>query len=81
MFCYNVDTVGHRFTTRAETQYIDSVSSDGIPVLASDTEKSVIFVAEKLSPSVQWPHIIVRATQVLPTFSSSCSDSSSSIGK
>ena len=41
---------------------------------------TVIFVMEKPSPSVQG-HIIMRATQALPTFSSSFSDTSSSLGK
>ena len=44
-------------------------------------DKSVIFVAERPSPSIEHPHIIARAaTQALPTFSSSASDTSSSLG-
>ena len=39
----------------------DNNSSDGIPALASDSEESVIFIAEKPSPSIQGPHIITRA--------------------
>ena len=56
-------------------------ASDGIPVLASDSDESVIFVAERPSSSVKGPGIIGRATtQTLPTFSSSGSDTSSSLG-
>ena len=55
---------------------------DGIPVLTSDSDKSVIFVVKRPLPSVQHPHIIARnATQALPTFSSSASDSCSSLGE
>ena len=63
-----------------EHWYSNNESIDGIPVLASDSEDSVIFVVEKSSPSVQGPHIIMRATKSLPTFSSFCSDASSSLG-
>ena len=59
-----------------------SVATDGISVLANDSDKSVIFVAERPSLSIQGPSIIVRATtQALPSFSSSDSDTSSSLGK
>ena len=62
---------------------INNEANEGIPVLASDSDKSVIFAARKaLMPSVQHPHIIARATtQALPTFSSSASDTSSSPGE
>ena len=53
---------------------------DGIPVLASDSEESVIVIAERPSKSIQGPGIM-RATQVLPTFSSSASDTCLSLGK
>ena len=57
-------------------------ASDGILILANDSDGSVIFVAERPSPSIQGPGIITRAaTQALPTFSSSGSDTSSSLGK
>ena len=57
-------------------------ASDGIPVLTSDSEKSVIFVVEMPFPSIQGPGIMARAvTQALPTFSSSGSDTSSYLGK
>ena len=57
-------------------------ASEGIPVLASDSDESVIFVAKKPSLSVHHPHIVVKATtHALPTFSSSASDSSSSLGE
>ena len=55
---------------------------DGIPVLASDSDISVIFVAERLLPSIQHSHIVARAAaHALPTFSSSPSDTSSSLGE
>ena len=56
-------------------------ASDGIAVLASDSDDSVIFVVEKPWPSVQRPRIVARAAiHALPTFSSSSSDTSSSLG-
>ena len=64
-----------------EHQYHENESSDEIPMLAGDSEDSVIFIVEKPSPSIQVPHIITRASQALTTFSSSCSDRSSSLGK
>ena len=57
-------------------------ASDGIPILASDSDESVIFFAEWPSPSVQGPGIIMMAnTHDLPTFSSSDSGTSLSFGK
>ena len=57
-------------------------ASDGIPVLASDSIKSVAFVVDRPLPSIQHPRIIARAaTHALPTFSSSASDTSSSSGE
>ena len=57
-------------------------ASDGIPVLASDSDESVIFVVERPSPYIQFPHVVARAaTHTLPTFSSSASDTSSSLGE
>ena len=57
-------------------------ASDGIHVLASDSDESVIFVAERPLPSVQHPCIVARAaTHALPTFASSASDTSSSFGE
>ena len=70
--------------TYSQEEQGDSYSgaSDGISMLASKSDDSVIFVAEWLSPSIQGPGIIKRATiQVLPTFLSSGSDTSSSISK
>ena len=56
-------------------------ASEGIPVLASDSNESVMFVAEKPLPSIQHPCIVVRvAVHAVPTFSSSASDISSSLG-
>ena len=57
-------------------------ASEGISVLASDSEDSVIFVAKKALPSIQCPHIVARAAaHTLLTFSSSASDTSSSLGE
>ena len=67
--------------TQEEQQWDNNnEASDGIPVLASDSDKSVIFVAEKPLPSIQHPHVVARAVmQALLTFSSSASDTSSSL--
>ena len=46
-----------------EPWYSDSESTDGIPMLASDSEESVIFIAEKPLPSIQGSHIITMASQ------------------
>ena len=57
-------------------------ASEGIPMLASDSDDSVIFVAKKPSPSIQCPHVVARAAaHALPTFSSSASDTSLSLGE
>ena len=39
-------------------------TSDGIPVLASDSHESVVFVAEKPLPSIQHPCIVARAASM-----------------
>ena len=65
-----------------EEQQWDNSASEGIPVLASDSNDSIIFVAEKPLPSIQQPWVVARAaTNALPTFSSSASDTSSSLGE
>ena len=65
-----------------EEQQWDKSASEGIPVLASDSDDSVIFVAKKPSPLIQQPQVVGRASVVtLPTFSSSASDTSSSLGE
>ena len=57
-------------------------ASEGIPVLASESDESVIFVVEKPLPSIWHLRIVTRAaTHALPTFSSSASDTSSSLGE
>ena len=72
--------MGHRFTEEQWVRYNEA--SDGIPVLASDSDESVIFVLERPSPSVQGPGIIMgSSTQALHAFSSSGSDTASSLGK
>ena len=50
-------------TNLQEEQQWDSnnEANDGIPMLASDSDESVIFVAERPLPSVQYPHIVARA--------------------
>ena len=54
----------------------------GNPVLASDSDDSILFIAEKPLPSIQQPWVVGRAsTGALPTFSSSASDTSSSLGE
>ena len=68
--------------SHGELQDSYNEARDGIPVLASDSKDSFIFAAERPSPSVPGPGIIVRATiQALPTFSSSGSDTLSMLGK
>ena len=57
-------------------------ASDGIPVLASVSDDRVIFVVEKPLSSIQHPHVVARAAaHTLPTFSSSASDTSSSLSE
>ena len=63
-----------------EEQQWDNSTSVGIPVLASDSDESIIFVAEKPLPLIQQPLVVGRTgVDVLPTFSSSASDTSSSL--
>ena len=65
-----------------EEQQWDNSTSEGIPVLASDSDDSVIFIAKKPLPSIQQPWVVGRASAgALPTFSSSASDTSSSLGE
>ena len=69
-------------TESEEEQQWDNSASEGIPVLASESDDSIIFVAEKHLPSIQQPQVVARAdTNALPTFSSSASDTSSSLGE
>ena len=52
-----------------EEQQWDKSASEGIPVLASDSDDSVIFVAKKPSLSIQQPQVVGRASAgALPTF-------------
>ena len=41
-----------------EEQQWDKSASQGIPVLASDSDDSIIFIAEKLLPSIQQPWVV-----------------------
>ena len=69
-------------TESEEEQQWDKSTSEGIPVLASDSDDSIIFIAEKPLPSIQQPWVVGRASAgALPTFSSSASDTSSSLGE
>ena len=54
-------------------------SNDGIPIVADDSDNSVIFVAEKPVSPMQDQCIITRVAHRLPTFSNSASDTSSSL--
>ena len=69
--------------TQEEQQWDNNnEASEGSPVLASDSDESVIFIVEKPSPFIQRPHIVARAaTHTLPMFSSSSSETSSSLGE
>ena len=63
-----------------EEQQWENSATEGIPVLASDSDDSIIFVAKKPLPLIQQPRVIARAgVGALPTFSSSASDTSSSL--
>ena len=69
-------------TESEEEQQWDKSASEGIPVLASDIDDSIIFVAEKPSPSIEQSQVVRRARMgALPTFSSLASDTSSSLGE
>ena len=68
-------------TESEEEQQWDKSASEGIPVLASNSDDSVIFTDEKPLPPIEQPWVVRRAsTGALPTFSSSTSDASSSLG-
>ena len=63
-------------------QQWDKSASEGFPVLASDSDDSIIFIAKKPLPSIHQPQVVGRAsTGALPTFSSLASDTSSSLGE
>ena len=65
-----------------EEQQWDKSASKGIPVLASNSDDSVIFIAKKPLLLIERPLVVGRAsTSALPTFSSSASDTSSSLGE
>ena len=65
-----------------EEQQWDKSASEGILMLASDSDDSIIFIAKKPSSSIQQPQVVGRASMgALPTFSSSASDTSSSLGE
>ena len=67
-------------TETEEEQQLDKSASEGIAVLASNSDDSIVFVAEHPSPSILQPSRVFRRTKAgpLPTFSSS---SSSSLGE
>ena len=67
-------------TESEEEQQWDKSASEGIPVLASDSDVSIIFVAKKPPPLIEQPQVVRRArASALPTFSSS--DTFSSLGE
>ena len=69
-------------TESEEEQQWNKNASEGIPVLASDSDDSIIFIATKPSLPIKQPPVVGRASVgALPTFSSSASDTSSSLGE
>ena len=67
--------------SQGEQQW-DNSTSEGIPVLASGSDDSVVFVAKKPLPSNSNPRLLPGLpADALPTFSSSASDTSSSLGE
>ena len=42
-------------TETEEEQHLDKSASEGIAVLASDSDDSIVFVAKHPSPSILWP--------------------------
>ena len=51
-------------------------------MLASNSDDSITFIAKKPSLSIEQPQVVGRASaSALPTFSSSASDTSSSLGE
>ena len=65
-----------------EEQQVNNSASKGNRVLASDSDDRIVFVAKKPLPSIQQPWVVARAANdALPTFSSSASDTSSSLGE
>ena len=69
-------------TESEEEQQWDKSAREGIPVLASDSDDSKLFIAKKPSPLIQQPQVVGRASVgALPTFSSSASNTSSSLGE
>ena len=69
-------------TESEEEQQWAKSAIEGIPVLASDSDDSIIFIAKKPLLLIQQPWVVGRANVgALPTFSSSASDTSSSFGE
>ena len=63
----------------SEEEKWDKSAREGIPVLASDRDENIIFVAKKPLLPLEQPQVVGRArVGALPTFSSSASDTSSS---
>ena len=63
-------------TESEEEQQWDKSASKGIPVLASDSDDNVIFIAKKpLPPLIEWPWVVGRAITGVT------SDTSSSLGE
>ena len=70
-------------TESEEEQQLDKSASEGIAVLASNSDESIIFVTKHPSPSILQPSWVFQRAKAgaLPTFSSSSSDTSSSLGE
>ena len=69
-------------TESEEEQQWDKSASKGIPVLASNSDAIVIFIAKKPLLPIEQPQVVGRAREgALPTFSISASDTSSSLGE
>ena len=56
-------------TESEEEQQWDKSASEGIPVLASNSDDSIIFIAKKPLPLIEQPKVVGRASAgALPTF-------------
>ena len=53
-------------TETEEEQQLDKSASEGIAVLASNSDDSVVFVAEHPSPSILWPSQVFEGLRQVP---------------
>ena len=49
-----------------EEQQWDKSASEGIPVLASNSDDSIIFIAKKPLPLIEQPRVVGRASMQVP---------------